>query len=637
MMIKRRLVRLNKKFTVREKLDILKRSLKLINNADKGHTFRKIFTVAPQIIDEFSVIFLASLVIDGIMAAKPLSYLLTAAVIVCGVTFITNLMGNIISSRANCHNFYYSQNSKRMLQKKVLEIDYTRAEDTGTMNSLQQAQNYMSNGQTGIPAMESSFAYMFYGVFSVIIGVILIAPSLLAKPAGTAGFMGFVQSPWGFLAVMAVTILLMLLPSGVIIPKIINLRQECFKDSELLQADRVAGRLRSQTIYNYRMGKEIRLYDESELLLNKYIECNKIIADKWTECVKKVVGCDGLSFIVALVLQLLLYGFAIARAAGGMMSPGEVIAFVMYFSRIRIGIGNISVHISQILTNTTFCSQVFDFLDIPDEKYQGTIPTEKRDDNEYEFEFKHVYFKYPGSEQYVLKDINLKWRIGEKMALVGKNGCGKSTLVKLLCRLYDPTEGEITLNGIDIKKYKYEDYMALFSVVFQDSKLFSFSMAENVAADTDYDSDRVENCVVRAGLGERLEKMENGINTCMYKDFDEHGVEVSGGEAQKLCLARAVYKGAPFIVLDEPTAALDPVSEHDIYTKFNGIVGTRTAIYISHRLSSCRFCDEITVMEDGKIAERGSHQALLEMDGVYKSLWTAQAEYYKDTAGELFL
>ncbi|MCH5347926.1 MAG: ABC transporter ATP-binding protein [Oscillospiraceae bacterium] len=320
-----------------------------------------------------------------------------------------------------------------------------------------------------------------------------------------------------------------------------------------------------------------------------------------------------------------------------MMSPGEVIAFVMYFSRIRIGIGNISVHISQILTNTTFCSQVFDFLDIPDEKYQGTIPTEKRDDNEYEFEFKHVYFKYPGSEQYVLKDINLKWRIGEKMALVGKNGCGKSTLVKLLCRLYDPTEGEITLNGIDIKKYKYEDYMALFSVVFQDSKLFSFSMAENVAADTDYDSDRVENCVVRAGLGERLEKMENGINTCMYKDFDEHGVEVSGGEAQKLCLARAVYKGAPFIVLDEPTAALDPVSEHDIYTKFNGIVGTRTAIYISHRLSSCRFCDEITVMEDGKIAERGSHQALLEMDGVYKSLWTAQAEYYKDTAGELFL
>ncbi|MCH5193765.1 MAG: ABC transporter ATP-binding protein [Oscillospiraceae bacterium] len=308
----------------------------------------------------------------------------------------------------------------------------------------------------------------------------------------------------------------------------------------------------------------------------------------------------------------------------------------MLFARALLGITGISNDLNNYGLSAEHCKDVFDFLDIPDEKYQGTIPTEKRDDNEYEFEFRHVYFKYPGSEQYVLKDINLKWKIGEKMALVGKNGCGKSTLVKLLCRLYDPTEGEITLNGIDIKKYKYEDYMALFSVVFQDSKLFSFSMAENVAADTDYDSDYVKDCVVRAGLGERLEKMEKGIETCMYKDFDEHGVEISGGEAQKLCLARAVYKGAPFIVLDEPTAALDPISEHEIYTKFNGIVGTRTAIYISHRLSSCRFCDEITVMDNGKIVERGSHDELIKAGGNYSKLWLAQAEYYKDTAGELF-
>ena len=236
----------------------------------------------------------------------------------------------------------------------------------------------------------------------------------------------------------------------------------------------------------------------------------------------------------------------------------------------------------------------------------------------------------------MLKDINLKWRIGEKMALVGKNGCGKSTLVKLLCRLYDPTEGEITLNGIDIRKYKYEEYMELFAVVFQDSKLFSFSLAENVAADTDYDSERVKDCVIRAGLGERLNAMDNGIETCIYKDFDESGVEISGGETQKLCLARAIYKGSPFIVLDEPTAALDPISEHDIYTKFNGIVGTRTAIYISHRLSSCRFCDEITVMDNGRIIERGTHDSLIAEHKIYAALWAAQAEYYKDTAGELF-
>ncbi len=140
----------------------------------------------------------------------------------------------------------------------------------------------------------------------------------------------------------------------------------------------------------------------------------------------------------------------------------------------------------------------------------------------------------------------------------------------------------------------------------------------------------------RGGLSERLDAMPNGIETCLYKDFDEKGVEISGGEAQKLCLARAIYKGAPFIVLDEPTAALDPISEYDIYTKFSGVVGTRTAIYISHRLSSCRFCDDITVLEKGRIAERGSHDELLKKDGVYAKLWSAQAEYYKDTAGELF-
>lgn len=276
------------------------------------------------------------------------------------------------------------------------------------------------------------------------------------------------------------------------------------------------------------------------------------------------------------------------------------------------------------------CSDKLVFL------YQGTIPTEKRDDNEYEFEFKHVWFKYPNSEEYVLKDINLKWRIGEKMALVGRNGSGKSTLIKLLCRLYDATKGEITLNGIDIRKYSYDDYMQLFSVVFQDSKLFSYSLAENVAADTDFDSELVESCVRKAGLSDFLDKMPDGINTYLYKDFNESGVEISGGEAQKLCLARAIYKGSPFIVLDEPTAALDPISEYDIYTKFNSIVGTRTAIYISHRLSSCRFCDDITVLDNGRIIERGSHEKLIAKGGIYTAMWAAQAEYYKDTAGELF-
>ena len=238
-------------------------------------------------------------------------------------------------------------------------------------------------------------------------------------------------------------------------------------------------------------------------------------------------------------------------------------------------------------------------------------------------------FKYPASEEYALRLVSVKFHVGERLAVVGLNGSGKTTFIKLLCRLYDPTEGEILLNGIDIKKYDYDEYMSIFSVVFQDFKLFSFSLGQNVAASVKYDRERVKACLEKAGFGARLQEMPEGLDTCLYKDFEERGVEISGGEAQKIALARALYKDAPFIVLDEPTAALDPVAEYEVYFKFNEIVGNKTAIYISHRLSSCRFCDEIAVFDNGKIVQQGNHEELIaDENGKYHELWYAQAQYY---------
>ena len=226
--------------------------------------------------------------------------------------------------------------------------------------------------------------------------------------------------------------------------------------------------------------------------------------------------------------------------------------------------------------------------------------------------------------------MNLKFRVGERLAVVGRNGSGKTTFIKLLCRLYDPTEGEILLNGIDIRKYSYEEYLSLFSVVFQDFKLFSFELGQNVAASVEVDEGKAKACLEQAGFGERLRELPKGLHTCLYKDFEEDGVEISGGEAQKIALARALYKDAPFLVLDEPTAALDPVAEYEVYTGFNRMVGNRTAVYISHRLSSCRFCDEIVVFDEGQIVQRGSHESLLSQpDSLYARLWNAQAKYYR--------
>jgi ATP-binding cassette subfamily B protein len=224
----------------------------------------------------------------------------------------------------------------------------------------------------------------------------------------------------------------------------------------------------------------------------------------------------------------------------------------------------------------------------------------------------------------------MKFEIGKRLAVVGMNGSGKTTFIKLLCRLYDPTEGEILLNDIDIRKYNYREYMDIFSVVFQDFKLLSLKLGENVAGRTDYDKARATDCLEKSGFSDRLAEMKNGTETYLYKDYDsKNGVDISGGEAQKIAIARALYKDAPFIILDEPTAALDPIAEAEIYSKFDEIAGDKTAIYISHRLSSCKFCDEIAVFHEGAVIQQGTHASLVaDESGKYYELWHAQAQYY---------
>ncbi len=303
---------------------------------------------------------------------------------------------------------------------------------------------------------------------------------------------------------------------------------------------------------------------------------------------------------------------------------------VLYINLRAVGVFYVLLReLGDISNNAVFLKTSLEFLDIPNQMYQGTIPVEKRMDNEYEIAFKNVSFKYPGSETYALRNLSFTFKIGQKLAVVGMNGSGKTTMIKLLCRLYDPTEGEITLNGIDIRKYDYKEYLSIFAVVFQDFKLFSFSLGQNIAANVKVNETKAKECLEMAGFGERFKSLPKGLDTYFSKDFEEDGISFSGGEAQKVALARALYKDSPFIILDEPTAALDPIAEAEIYSKFNDIVGDKTAIYISHRLSSCRFCDEIVVFDHGEVVQQGSHEVLVaDEKGKYYELWCAQAQYY---------
>ena len=324
-----------------------------------------------------------------------------------------------------------------------------------------------------------------------------------------------------------------------------------------------------------------------------------------------------------------IYVFTCLKAWGGAFDVGSITQYVGAATAMVSNIFALTGLFGILETNTGYLDKTFEFLDIPNAMYQGSLTTEKRADRRYEVEFKDVSFKYPGSDIWALRHVNMKFKVGKRLAIVGENGSGKTTFIKLLCRLYDPQEGQILLNGIDIRKYKYDDYMNIFSIVFQDFQLISQPLGNNVAGSMYYDRERVQKALVDAGFGERLATMEKGLDTMIYKSLSEDGVDVSGGEAQKIAIARALYKDAPFIILDEPTAALDPIAEAEIYGKFDEIAGDKTAIYISHRLSSCKFCDEIAVFHEGSVIQQGSHgDLLLDETGKYYELWNAQAQYY---------
>lgn len=328
------------------------------------------------------------------------------------------------------------------------------------------------------------------------------------------------------------------------------------------------------------------------------------------------------------ICLLLVYLFAAIKACMGLVSIGSVVTYVSSLSVFTRGIMLFTGFMGQSASNLIlYADDYVAFMTLKKAKYPGTIPVEKRSDNKFQVDFEHVSFKYPGSEEYVIRDLTLSFVVGEKMAIVGKNGSGKTTFVKLLCRLYDVTEGCIKVNGIDIRKYNYQEYCNLFAVVFQDFVIFSLPLDENIAASKDADKKAVYEALCRAGMKERVERLEV-LEVMVGKDILDTGVNFSGGEKQKMAIARAIYKNAPFVIMDEPTAALDPVSECEVFEGFDKMVGKKTAIYISHRLASCRFCEDILVFDKGQVVQRGSHDELEKQEGLYRQLWNAQAKYY---------
>ena len=459
------------------------------------------------------------------------------------------------------------------------------------------------------------------GVATLIISVIIIIP--LLKIGFTKTGDTYFESPvflltiFGAITIMAVIILIVAT----------QMNKAWFKaGDEYSRLDRIFYYFLNM-FSDYNTGKEIRLYKEQNLI--EHTATDKLLTDGEKLLKKASLHTAKSSSFVAILGALVGFGiylFIGVKGLYGLFGIGSLVLYCGSFIQIINGIMKMAVTFGKTAEMVPLVNYYFEIVNANDNMTYG----EKEFDllNKFEIEFKNVSFKYPNTESYALQNINLKINNGEHLAVVGRNGSGKTTFIKLMCRLYDVTDGEILINSINIKEYSKESIIKLYSVVFQDFKIFSTTLAQNISANEEYDKERLYDTLDKANIKDRVLAMENKESTYLYKDLYKSGVEISGGEAQKLALARALYKDSPVVILDEPTAALDPVAENEIYNRFNSFVDNKTAIYISHRLSSCVFCNRIAVFDKSQLVETGTHQELLNANSKYSELWNAQAKYY---------
>lgn len=507
------------------------------------------------------------------------------------------------------------------VENKLFTIDYAKLENSDFQELVHLHSESMEKIYSSFVQLSWMLRDFVSGLTTLVCAFVILFP--LFKIGLTKTGDGFVHSPWFFLvlfAAIAVSVVIILLLSK-------RTSKIWFQSQERYGKLNRLFRCYRDILANYNSGKEVRLYKEQPLIEKEATE--ELLTKGETILRETAQQSASASSYIAIIGALVGFGVYTFIGVKGLLGLFDIEALIRYtgtFMQIIAGVTSIAVTFGKNAELVPNLEYFFKIMNTAPEMKYGTreIPLDR-----VEIEFRDVYFRYPGASADTLKGITLKIQKGERLAVVGRNGSGKTTFIKLLCRLYDADRGEILVNGVNIKELSRDSCMRLFSVVFQDFKLFSLSVAENLSTGETPDPVRLRQCLAEADVLERVERMEKTFDTTLYKDIDKDGIEVSGGEAQKLALARALYKDAPVVVLDEPTAALDPVAEHKIYQQFNAFVEGKTAIYISHRLSSCRFCDTIAVFRKGELVQHGTHDALLaETDGEYSRLWNAQAKYY---------
>lgn len=555
--------------------------------------------------------FIAKFVVDMITEQGEPAELLKLCAIVTGLQIIATVLNSWRGSKWSWF-IYVRTKMKVEFNRKAMTIDFKNTEDPQVLDCREKGEMAANDNNNGIEGMMRQTVGFMESLAVIAVGFAIMGST----------------NVWlaGLMILLSIACFMV--------------RNKANKDCKEQVWDPLAPWWRknnylTDTTCNFEAAKDIRMFGLSDWLTEKFRKQKKIRYE--AQRLNEKIWCRSAVFqnISFAVSQGTVYGWLIYKAAKGDMTIGSFSLYVASAQTFYAGIIQIMENIANLFQRSREVDDWRSFL-----TFDGGDPDEGKDVpclDKYEFTFKNVSFKYPKAEKYALKNLSLTLKAGERLAVVGLNGAGKSTFIKLLLRLYEPTEGEILLNGVNIKEYSKNSYYRVFAPVFQDVNLFAFPLAENVSMKSPENTDRKlsENCLADAGLADKLISLPKGIDTEMLKIIYDDGTDLSGGEKQKLALARALYKNAPVVVLDEPTAALDALAESKLYSDFDKLIGGKTAVYISHRLSSTQFCSRVAMFRDGEMAELGTHRELMERDGEYAKMFRLQAQYYVDDPEEV--
>ena len=521
------------------------------------------------------------------------------------ITLFVNIINSILEKQIFLKKMLVFKEFQLYLGNIVMDTDYCNTENPAYLDTRDKAYKYLYGNNQGFGMiLENGFQVIGNCINIITIGGIIS------------------QLSFGMIFILIAVIILNVAHDAVIKKRIIKLNMSKVKYER-------RSYYFSNLFSDFRYGKEIRVNSLEKWLSDKYdAQLNEM------QNIYKLIGINNLKGnvvggILYFVQQLVLYTYVILKVLHGSILVGDFSMYlngIVQFSRTVKTVMNQIIDLRQC---TDYFTEYEKYIDMNNSKIQNGKLKLDLHLSQWEIEFHNVSYKYYGQNEYALKNISIKFGSNQKIAIVGENGSGKTTFIKLLLRIYDPTDGYITLNGLDIAEIEYEQYRELFSAVFQDYKLFSMSIRENIELSHPNKPFNYDEFFSKCGLADKIEVLTKGIDTYIYKDFEKDGFEPSGGEGQKIAFLRALYRKTPFVILDEATAALDPKAEANIYEQFNIFFDNKAIIYISHRMSVTRFCDIIYIFKNGKIIENGTHDSLIEVNGEYAQLYNAQAQYYK--------